>query len=221
MKFMKFITEEYLRDLYRKEIFSSYKVEKDQRLTPGAIQYLADKRIELIEVCESKENSEILEESIDYEKASNVNSSEKKLCIKLKAIEAKVLLLSSQIVGEDTILAQNISKLGRNIKELSEIVESDAKYLNVEAFDIAREELDAYDFEITDFHMQLKNSEAILKMNILYCSLMELKIDIIDSFNAECDGLERLVVSKLDHVIRSLSVLIKSAVGGKECQIRI
>jgi len=30
---MKFITEEYLRDLYRKEPFNTYKLEQGQRLT--------------------------------------------------------------------------------------------------------------------------------------------------------------------------------------------
>jgi len=42
---MKFITEEYLRDLYRKEPFNTYKLQQGQRLTPGAAQYLSDKRI--------------------------------------------------------------------------------------------------------------------------------------------------------------------------------
>ncbi|MEG2936611.1 MAG: cobalamin adenosyltransferase, partial [Clostridium sp.] len=44
---MKFITEEYLRDLFRKEPFDTYKLNEGQRLTPGARQYLSDKRIEL------------------------------------------------------------------------------------------------------------------------------------------------------------------------------
>lgn len=45
---IKFITEEYLRDLYRKEAFDTYELKQGQRLTPGAKEYLSDKRVKLI-----------------------------------------------------------------------------------------------------------------------------------------------------------------------------
>lgn len=42
---MKFITEETLRTQYRQSPFESYRVEKDTRLTPGAYQFLVDRRV--------------------------------------------------------------------------------------------------------------------------------------------------------------------------------
>lgn len=42
---MKFITEETLRTQYRQSPFESYCVEKDTRLTPGAYQFLVDRRV--------------------------------------------------------------------------------------------------------------------------------------------------------------------------------
>lgn len=45
---IKFITEEYLRELYRKKPFNIYKLKQEQRLTPGAIEYLSDKKIKII-----------------------------------------------------------------------------------------------------------------------------------------------------------------------------
>ena len=42
---MKFITEETLRTQYRQSPFESYLVEKDTRLTPGAYQFLVDRRV--------------------------------------------------------------------------------------------------------------------------------------------------------------------------------
>lgn len=42
---MKFITEEDLRDLYRKEPFTEYVIEPGTRITPGARQFLADRQI--------------------------------------------------------------------------------------------------------------------------------------------------------------------------------
>ena len=44
---MKFITEEDLRDLYRKEPFTAYALEPESRLTPGARQFLSDRGINM------------------------------------------------------------------------------------------------------------------------------------------------------------------------------
>lgn len=56
---MKFITEEYLRDLYRKEPFNTYKLEQGQRLTPGAAEYLSDKGIELSDDSKVNKSSKV------------------------------------------------------------------------------------------------------------------------------------------------------------------
>jgi ethanolamine utilization cobalamin adenosyltransferase len=218
---MKFITEEYLRDLYRKETFSNYVIEEGQRLTPGAIQYLADKKIKLVDKETENHTNEILEEAVESEGALGVSNSKKKICLKLKSIEAKCLLLSSEIVNADVALAQNISKLGHRIKDLKYIVETDAKYVNISALNFSEDEIynELDDFEITDFHMQLENSDAILKMNILHCSLVEMKFDIIEAYDYQEEDLKNIVISRLNHVIESLSKLIKLAVGGRECQI--
>lgn len=221
MSIMKFITEEYLRDLYRKETFSNYVIEEGQRLTPGAIQYLADKKIKLVDKETENHTNEILEEAVESEGALGVSNLKKKICLKLKSTEAKCLLLSSEIVNADVALAQNISKLGHRIKDLKYIVETDAKYVNISALNFSEDEIynELDDFEITDFHMQLENSDAILKMNILHCSLVEMKFDIIEAYDYQEEDLKNIVISRLNHVIESLSKLIKLAVGGRECQI--
>ena len=40
---MKFITEEDLRDLYKKQPFTDYDLKEGERLTPGARQFLVDR----------------------------------------------------------------------------------------------------------------------------------------------------------------------------------
>lgn len=55
---IKFITEEYLRNLYKKEAFDTYELKQGQRLTPGAKEYLSDKRVKLIyDSSETKSNT--------------------------------------------------------------------------------------------------------------------------------------------------------------------
>ena len=44
---MKFITEEDLRDLYKKQPFTNYDLQPGERLTPGARQFLVDRGINM------------------------------------------------------------------------------------------------------------------------------------------------------------------------------
>ena len=110
---MKFITEEYLRDLYRKEPFDTYKLQQGQRLTPGAAQYLSDRRIKLnddalnsnknVSKIVQVEKVETVKETVNVDFNINLN---KKLCYKLKSMEAVFLVTGSEILKDDIILAQ-------------------------------------------------------------------------------------------------------------------
>ena len=44
---MKFITEEDLRDLYKKQPFTDYDLREGERLTPGARQFLVDRGVDM------------------------------------------------------------------------------------------------------------------------------------------------------------------------------
>ena len=61
---MKFITEDELRYLYRKEPFTTYEPEPGTRLTPGARQFLLDRGIDLYD--EPRANP-IIRESLTQE----------------------------------------------------------------------------------------------------------------------------------------------------------
>jgi ethanolamine utilization cobalamin adenosyltransferase len=222
---MKFITEEYLRDLYRKEPFNTYKLQQGQRLTPGAAQYLSDKRITMNDD-DSKKNKDVSQdnqtETIKQEGNNNLNL--KKLCCKLKSMEAVFLVTSSEILREDIILAQNIINLGRKISNIRNVVEGKGALESIYCKECTgmnslnfMTELDDC-FEITEFHMQLEKSGVILKMHTLRCALGELQFEIIDTYKNDDDGLKNRIMENTNSIINSLSQLICSAVGGKECQ---
>lgn len=223
---MRFITEEYLRDLFRKEPFDTYKLQQGQRLTPGAAQYLSDKRIKLSDDAPKasknvSKNEQVETKEVMVNSNSNLN---KKLCLKLKSMEAVFLVTSSEILKEDIILAQNIINLGRKISNIRNVVDGkgtlepiyckECTGMNSSNFTT---ELDDC-FEITEFHMQLAKSNAILKMNTLRCALRELQFEIIDTYKNDDDGLKDRIIGNVNSIINSLSQLICSAVGGKECQ---
>lgn len=223
---MRFITEEYLRDLFRKEPFDTYKLQQGQRLTPGATQYLSDKRIKLNDDA-PKANKNVSKNNKAEKKEPMVSSNlnlNKKLCLKLKSMEAVFLVTSSEILKEDIILAQNIINLGRKISNIRNVVDGkgtlepiycrECTGMNSSNFIT---ELDDC-FEITEFHMQLAKSNAILKMHTLRCALRELQFEIIDTYKNDDDGLKDSIIGNVNSIINSLSQLICSAVGGKECQ---
>ncbi|KEI92440.1 cobalamin adenosyltransferase [Clostridium botulinum] len=234
---MKFITEEYLRDLYRKEPFNTYKLEQGQRLTPGAAEYLSDKGIELSDDSKVNKSSKVnanispknsvktLEETIKDVGNSDVEFNlNKKLCLKLKSMEAKFLVVSSEILKEDIILAQNIINLGRKISNIRNVLDGKGTlepiYLKeCTGMNSSNSEADLDDcFEITEFHMQLPKSNAILKMNVLRCAVQELQFEIIDTYKSDDESLKSKIMDNVNLIINSLSQLICLAVGGKECQ---
>lgn len=232
---MKFITEEYLRDLYRKEPFNTYNLQQGQRLTPGAAQYLSDKRIEINDkalkvkkkVSQNKQTEDKQTESKQTEIVKQVRNSDlnlkKKLCYKLKSIEAIFLVTGSEILREDIFLAQNIIILGRKISNIRNVVNGKGTLETISCKACSGmnssnfiTELDDC-FEITEFHMQLKKSNVILKMHTLRCALQELQFEIVEIYNND-DDLKNKIIENFNSIINSLSQLICSAVGGKECQ---
>ncbi|EJO5347079.1 cobalamin adenosyltransferase [Clostridium botulinum] len=238
---MKFITEEYLRDLYRKEPFNTYKLEQGQRLTPGATEYLSDKKIKLsddskvnksskINVNISQKNSEKTLEKTSKETIKDLGDTDikinfnKKLCLKLKSMEAKFLVVSSEILKEDIILAQDIITLGRKISNIRNVLDGKGTlepiYLKeCTGMNSSNSETEIDDcFEITEFHMQLEKSNAILKMNALRCALKELQFEIIETYKSDDESLKNKIMGNVNLIINSLSQLICLAVGGKECQ---
>ena len=223
---MKFITEEYLRDLYRKEPFDTYKLQQGQRLTPGAAQYLSDRRIKMNDdaLKSNKNVSKSNQAETIKETVSNNLNLNKKLCCKLKSMEAVFLVTSSEILKDDIILAQNVINLGKKISNIRNVVNGkgvletihckECTFMNSSNFTTELEDC----FEITEFHMQLEKSNAILKMHTLRCALGELQFEIIENFKSDDEILKNRIIENVNSIINSLSQLICLAVGGKECQ---
>jgi len=226
MSMMKFITEEYLRDLHRKEPFDTYKLQQGQRLTPGAAQYLSDRRIKMNDdALKSNKNVSKSNQAETIKEIENNNSNlNKKLCYKLKSMEAVFLVTGGEILKDDIILAQNVINLGKKISNIRNVVNGkgvlepihckECTFMNSSNFTTELEDC----FEITEFHMQLEKSNAILKMHTLRCALEELQFEIIENFKSDDEILKNRIIENINSIINSLSQLICLAVGGKECQ---
>ena len=89
---MKFITEEYLRDMYRKNPFTNFSLVEGQRLTPGASQFLRDKRIELCEDIQS------LKDSIDNPKSKKDDNKERNINKRILLYTIPILILLESLL---------------------------------------------------------------------------------------------------------------------------
>lgn len=208
---LKFITEDYLKDLYRKEPFKEFKLNEGQRLTPGGRQYLLDKGIKI--------NSNLPTDSKKEEKSDDILIDENKdvkykiLTYKCRSVEASFLNAASKIINEDLNLAQKLIDLEREIKNIREFTEGKIKLevINPKVCDFSNEEI-----EITDVYIYLKNSEKILNLYILLCKLNEFKYDILERY--ENDELINRILINLENIINILSTTISKEIGGRRVE---
>lgn len=223
---MKFITEDDLRNLYKKEPFTAYEIEPGTRITPGARQFLLDHGIKMIEdesftkrnTVNSRQASMLQERKNSWKK--------KKLNSKMKSVEALFLLAGEELLSGDVSLAQNVIDLGKqlghikNAGEGKEIVENlscqECTGINMENFSDGLDDC----FEITEVHMQLKKGRKIIILHRLRCALREIEPVVLELYEDSDDENLRCkeVIGKVNQIINTLSQMICSVVGGEKCQ---
>lgn len=218
---LKFIVEDDLRDLYKKEPFTSYEIESGSKLTPGARQFLADRGI-LIQIKENSPTKENKKNKI----GGNRSRGMKALFAKLKSAEVQFLLTAEEIVTKDVLLAQNLVSLSKCILEMERLLKGqlpseknwgkNCTGITEENFDKEIEEC----FQISEFHMQLENGKQILQLDQLRWLAREIEPMLLEVYEKEeitemqCQQL----IGYLNTLVNSISQLICISVGGKECQ---
>lgn len=150
---MRFITEDDLRELYKKSPFYTYTIEKNTRLTPGAKQFLNDFRIKLIEK-EAKKNSFEKTNIFDKKAESNKNTYSKRLAIRLKKIAFKMYKIDTLVANELNAIAITLFQgIQISTKVHEEKFELDLEKLIF--MDLNDEKLDV-SIELIRFDMELK-----------------------------------------------------------------
>ncbi|QUH19588.1 ethanolamine utilization protein [Alkaliphilus sp. B6464] len=223
---MRFITEEDLRNLFRKEPFTVYEIKAGERLTPGGRQFLLDRGINMVE------GDSLIEKGTEGEKIQHNwietrnDWKQKMFYTKMKSMEVLFLITAEELLSRDVLLAQSVINLG---KEFSNI-KSDLKNNTVETLcckectgikgDNISDDLDDC-FEITGFHIQLENGRDIIILHRLRCALRELEPFILELFENNDNEFCKGVIGKVNQSINTLSQMICSIFGGKKCQREI
>ncbi|WP_066320859.1 hypothetical protein [Bacillus sp. FJAT-29814] len=227
---MKFITESYLRDLYKKEPFTAYMVGTGTRLTPGGRQYLTDKGIKLTDASTKKKTDRANRLSEELSPVENkVNWKKLQFQSQMKSTEALFLLTCEELLGNDVILAHHVVKLYKQFTSIKNAVNSHGTVENLPCNECTGIKKCNFSsnlgdcFEMTDFHMQLEKGRELLLLHRLRCALQELEpvmLELSDSNNEEKAWYEDMI-GKVNQVINTLSQYIHMTVGGNECLRRL
>ena len=228
---MKFITEADLRNLYRKEPFTTYEIKPGERLTPGGRQYLLDLGIsagngsqrapkvpEHEQILPLVSEGEISEETEkDWRKES--------LIAKVRSMDAMFLMTAGALLSSDVFLAQEVIDLGKELGHMKNALVTETP----EGFSCKActgiKERDFHEtledcFEITGFHLQLEKGKELILLHRLRCGLREIEPLVYQLFHQD-EGETALingVIGKVNQSINTLSQMICAVLGGKKCQ---
>lgn len=241
---MKFITEEDLRDLYRKQPFTDYDLQPGERLTPGARQYLVDKGINMYEKeeafikrlsqgsnaaatataqepCEAQAEAETATATVNVI-APTGERKKKKFCSRMKSLQSLFLLTAEEILEKDVCMSQQLISLNRQFASLGSASEGKCEVSDLYCKQCTGMNAENFSkcigdcFEITEFHMQMQNGRTMLLLSRLRSELEEMDADLPDLLDGE--NLQNQVSEKLNQIINTLSQMICLSLGGKECQ---
>ena len=106
---MKFITEEDLRDLYKKQPFTDYDLKEGERLTPGARQFLVDRGVDMYDrndpmaVLDAQKKEKAKAAQTAKTESSSGCRNGKKLCSRMKALQSLFLLTAREPAGYGSV----------------------------------------------------------------------------------------------------------------------
>ncbi|MCI7678754.1 MAG: cobalamin adenosyltransferase [Clostridiales bacterium] len=215
---MKFITEDDLRDIYRKDPFTSYEIQPGARLTPGARQFLQDRQINVF----ADGTAMHVGDGVVAGREPGVGTpdllKDRRLGVCLKSAEALFLLTASELMELDVVLAQEVLQLGRKFEEIKYMAKEGKTFEPVpfrtcEGMTAETFCCDIGDcFDITEFHMQTEKGRQILLLHRLRCELYEVQVTVME---VRCTN--KAVTERLNQIINYISQLICKAFGGGEC----
>lgn len=210
---MRFITEDDLRILFRREPFTSYNIPTGNRLTPGARQFLVDKKVPIsndpmVVKRINQKPSEVKEEAAKKEEAPKKETCKEIFKFKKKTLQAQFLEVGLDLLSRDVLLAQQVFDLERKLSFLGkEGREEEITCKACTGFHEGNIHESFEDcFEITGFHAQSEKGKEIVLLHRLRCNLRELA--------AEAEN------ENLNPIINRLSQMICLEYGGKSCQMK-
>lgn len=231
---MRFITEENLRALYRKEAFTDYCIPDGMRLTPGGRQYLVDKKIKIISKAYSSIEGKQVEKQVETSDCG-LNEKKKKLeAIQIEELKAKMDFVESiffiteqELLDEYILTAQKVVELRKQfavIKNCLKTRQIEGNFCFEECSGMSKQQIEQvilYEdcFPIEEFHVQLKNGKQIVQLHKLRCAVKEVYIAILRlELESSVDLPYKKMKERMNGLIHAISQMLCMAVDGTKCQ---
>ncbi|AQS57700.1 cobalamin adenosyltransferase [Desulforamulus ferrireducens] len=216
---MKFITEMELRELYKREPFTSYVLEPETKITPGARQFLIDRRVTLVTAPATNQQISANQEE------PGANRSDLKLLRKLERVEALFFLTAAELLhSSETDLAEDILALARCFQNVCQAAREQQTPASIEFWQWSEEEIKQRSanlekhLDISEFHVRLENGKEIALLNYLRASLCELEPAILASYWQEeqqnCSRQD--LIDKIYLIINILCMIMWKCLGGRK-----
>lgn len=220
---MKFITEMELRDLYKTEPFATYFLQPDTKITPGARQFLVDRRVTLV-----------LDQGSDGKKsdieASNQEQVQFNWCTlrllgRMDSIESLFLLIAAELLHSgDAVLSEEVMALGKCFRNVRNAERDQIAPDKIEFWGWSEEEIKTRSdnlekqVDISEFHVGLENGKEIALINYLRASLREVEPAILETYwNEEEQVCSRQdLIDTVNLIINILCMMMWKGLGGKK-----
>jgi ethanolamine utilization cobalamin adenosyltransferase len=229
---MKFITEMELRDSYRIEPFTTFVLEPHIKITPGARQFLVDRKVKLVQAQGSENKSAKNNTSANNSEAKPVIGRESWSSLRLRAkmdcVESLFYLVGADLLScDDAVLAEELMELEKcfcNVKnaEREQTVPDPIKFWewSEEEIKSCANNLEKY-FDIDQFHVRLEKRKTIALLNHLRASLCEVEPALLETYwNEEQQACSHEdLIEKVNLIINILSIMIWRYLGGQKCKL--
>ncbi len=216
---MKYITEDVLRDIYRKEPFTSYDLEEGARLTPGARQFLADRGINMFEDGSYMDMGHGTPLTKQAAAATKCADREKKYLLAVDDIISLFLLTGQELCATDIILAKEVLDMGECLRELKTAAPgrplAEIQWKECTGMKAGDGEKDMGDcFEMTAFHVQMPKGKEIILLHRLRNQLRQSSEALLE---LEETASKHRTECRINLLTNKLSRMICTAMGGTEC----
>lgn len=221
---MKFITEMELRDLYNKEPFATYVLESDTRITPGARQFLVDRRITLVQAQNSGSNKSNTTQP--KQKLRQENWCSLRLRARMDYLESIFLLTAAELFHSGAaVLSEEVMALVKCFRNLRKAEQEQIAPDKIQFWGWSEEEIINRSqnieklYGISEFHVGLENGKEIALLNHLRASLREVEPIILEAYWHEekqvCSRQD--LIDKINLIINLLCMMMWKCLGGQKC----
>lgn len=220
---MKFITEMELRELYKAETFTTYVLEPDTKITPGARQFLVDRRVTLVQAQRSDDVKLDINESEPDKNPTRQNWRILRMRKRLDYIDSLFLLIAAEILHSgDAVLSEEVLALGKCFRNLQNAERENTTPDNIQFWGWSEEEIrkrsDNLEIEISEFHIGLANGKEIALLNHLRASLREVEPILLEIYwddqKQVCSRQE--LIDTLYLIINILCIMMWKCLGGQK-----